>query len=75
VAKNKLTGRSSSPRLHREESRPTRCRPESLGRPVPSGALALQAATAEPPDLILLDISMPEMDGFEVCARLKSEPR
>ncbi len=44
-------------------------------RPVPSGALALQAAAAEPPDLILLDISMPEMDGFEVCAKLKEDPR
>jgi len=44
-------------------------------RPVPSGTLALQAAAAEPPDLILLDISMPEMDGFEVCAKLKEDPR
>lgn len=41
-------------------------------RPVPSGALALQAAAAEPPDLVLLDIGMPEMDGYEVCRRLKS---
>ena len=36
-----------------------------------SGAKALQAAERQPPDLILLDITMPEMDGFEVCRRLK----
>jgi two-component system, sensor histidine kinase and response regulator len=41
-------------------------------RPVPSGSLALEAAAAEAPDLILLDINMPEMDGYQVCARLKS---
>ena len=40
-----------------------------------SGRLALQAARNDPPDLILLDISMPEMDGYEVCAQLKSEER
>ncbi len=44
-------------------------------RPVPSGELALAAAEADPPDLILLDIAMPEMDGYEVCARLKASPR
>ena len=42
-------------------------------RPVPSGKLALQAAQKEQPDLILLDINMPEMNGYEVCERLKAD--
>jgi len=40
-------------------------------RPVPNGSLALQVAEKEKPDLILLDIMMPDMDGYEVCRRLK----
>jgi two-component system, sensor histidine kinase and response regulator len=44
-------------------------------RPVPNGRLALQAARSLPPDLILLDIKMPEMDGFEVCRLLKADPQ
>jgi signal transduction histidine kinase len=43
-------------------------------RPVTSGALALKAVRAALPDLILLDITMPEMDGYEVCRRLKADP-
>lgn len=42
-------------------------------RPVTSGRQALQAARSAAPDVILLDISMPEMDGVEVCRRLKAD--
>jgi two-component system sensor histidine kinase/response regulator len=44
-------------------------------RPVLNGRLALQVAAAEPPDLVLLDINMPEMDGYEVCRLLKEDPQ
>ncbi len=44
-------------------------------RPVPGGKLALDAARRQPPDLILLDINMPEMDGYQVCASLKADPK
>ncbi len=37
------------------------------------GESALEIIKSEPPDLILLDIMMPGMDGYEVCRRLKSE--
>jgi DNA-binding response OmpR family regulator len=40
-----------------------------------SGAQALDKAQLARPDLVLLDVRMPDMDGFEVCRRLKSDPR
>lgn len=43
-------------------------------RSFPRGRLALAAAAQNPPDLFLLDINMPEMNGYELCERLKSNP-
>ena len=40
-----------------------------------SGKRALEAIDSNPPDLILLDIMMPELSGYEVCKRLKSQAR
>jgi two-component system sensor histidine kinase/response regulator len=40
-------------------------------RPVPSGTLALRAVEYEPPDLILMDINMPVLDGISTCIQLK----
>jgi two-component system, sensor histidine kinase and response regulator len=44
-------------------------------RSFPRGRLALAAAEQTPPDLVLLDITMPEMTGYHVCQRLKSNPQ
>jgi two-component system cell cycle response regulator len=38
------------------------------------GATAIEVASAERPDIILLDVMMPGMDGFETCRRLKADP-
>jgi len=41
----------------------------------PRGELAIAGACEEPPDLVLLDIRMPGMDGYEVCRRFKADER
>lgn len=43
-------------------------------RAAPSGKFALKSIEKNPPDLILLDIMMPEMNGYEVCHELKANP-
>src|ERR1700730_1053440 len=43
--------------------------------PAYNGPTALELADAELPDIILLDVMMPRMDGLEVCRRLKANPR
>ena len=40
-----------------------------------NGVIALDMATSEMPDVILLDIAMPQMDGLEVLRRLKADPK
>ncbi|MET0100210.1 MAG: response regulator [Sedimenticola sp.] len=43
-------------------------------RPANSGELALTTISVKRPDLVLLDVRMPGMDGYEVCRRLRSDP-
>ncbi|MFA6318616.1 MAG: response regulator transcription factor [Elusimicrobiota bacterium] len=40
----------------------------------PDGGRGLASAMAEPPDMILLDIQLPDLEGWEVCKRLRAEP-
>jgi two-component system, sensor histidine kinase and response regulator len=44
-------------------------------RPAPGGRAALAAAKEQPPDLVLLDINMPDLNGYEVCAQMKRDER
>lgn len=44
-------------------------------RPAQEGRMALRSAQASPPELILLDVRMPGLDGYEICRRLKDDPR
>ncbi|MDJ1182427.1 adenylate/guanylate cyclase domain-containing protein [Roseofilum casamattae] len=44
-------------------------------RKVPNGTLALKVVKNAPPDLILLDVMMPDIDGYKVCQNLKADPK
>lgn len=44
-------------------------------RIAPDGEMALRSAQSNPPDLILLDIMLPDTDGYLVCTQLKADPR
>ncbi|MBF0259411.1 MAG: response regulator [Desulfamplus sp.] len=48
--------------------------PDYTIRPIPDPVMALNVINAEPPDIILLDIIMPEMSGYTVCQTLKANP-
>lgn len=48
--------------------------PEYQVRVAPNGHIGLKIARTQRPDLILLDIMMPEIDGYEVCRQLKADP-
>ena len=43
--------------------------------PATDGAEAMEIVAKQPPDLILLDVMMPKMSGFEVCKRIKNSPQ
>jgi CheY-like chemotaxis protein len=60
-----------------DERRIQRAMLEHLGytvREAPDGAAGLSLARDDPPDLVLLDVAMPRMDGFQVCRALRADP-
>ncbi len=51
---------------------------EARGHQVASakdGVEALEAVAAAPPDVVILDVNLPRLDGYEVCRRIKADPR
>lgn len=79
--KNKVNGKSSATILYIEDDLPSRILVrrvlEAEGHRVLEAADGLQGvemARTERPELILVDINMPEVDGFEVTARLRAQP-
>jgi putative two-component system response regulator len=48
--------------------------PQYTVKAATNGPVALKIASKQPPDLILLDVQMPGMNGYEVCRQLKADP-
>ncbi len=67
VIDDDLGARQTLSALLSQEGYETRCAPD--------GKTALMFAEADPPELILLDVRLPDLDGFEVCRRLKGSER
>jgi formate hydrogenlyase transcriptional activator len=67
VVDDDLNSRLMLDALLSREGYETRCAPD--------GATALTFAEADPPDLILLDVKLPDLDGYEVCRRLKESEK
>ena len=44
-------------------------------RTVTSGALALEAMRRQPPEVVLLDVAMPDLDGYQTCALIRDDPK
>lgn len=44
-------------------------------RTVTSGALALEAMRRQPPEVVLLDVAMPDLDGYQTCALIREDPK
>ena len=67
VVDDDLGARQTLSALLSQEGYETRCAPD--------GKTALMFAEADPPELILLDVRLPDLDGFEVCRRLKESEK
>ena len=67
VVDDDLNSRQMLDALLSREGYETRCAPD--------GATALMFAEADPPELILLDVRLPDLDGFEICRRLKGSEK
>ena len=75
-----MTAHRHHPRGGRQPGEPAGARPHAPGSghrilAARDGRAALDIAARARPDLMLLDVMMPEMDGFEVCRALKADPR
>jgi formate hydrogenlyase transcriptional activator len=67
IADDELSSRQSLAVLLNRKGYEVRC--------APNGGTALKSAAEAPPELILLDVRLPDMDGYQICRRLRKDPR